>query len=395
MNIASGGLPEVPLSELATFNRAAPVLAPDVEVAFVPMAAVSELGTMKVADHLRVTDLKPGYNYMQTGDVLVAKITPCFENNKIVIAALDREHGFGSTEFHIIRTNAAALDNRYLLHFLRQDSVRSSGEKRMTGSAGQRRVPRLFLEELPIPLPPLGRQRRIAAILDQADDLRRKRREALGKLNELSGCVLAYTSGDPAGNPKGWRISRLRDVCSSLSDGPHVSPEYVESGIPFLSTRNIRPEGIVWSDLKFISQADAKIQWKKVKPARGDILYTKGGTTGIARAVDFDIDIAVWVHVAVLKLIKSKVDPVWLQEMLNSAYCYRQSQRLTKGIVNRDLGLRRMVDIVFPLPPLDLQQDFATRVAEIDKLKAQHRAHLAKLDALFASLQHRAFRGEL
>ena len=185
MNISSPALAEVPLSELATFNRAAPELAPNDEVAFVPMAAVSELGTMQVAGHLRAADLKPGYNYMQTGDVLVAKITPCFENNKIAVAELDREHGFGSTEFHVIRTDAAALDNRYLVHFLRQDSIRRVGEERMTGSAGQRRVPRLFLEELPIPLPPLDEQRRIAAILDQADDLRRKRSEALELLQGL------------------------------------------------------------------------------------------------------------------------------------------------------------------------------------------------------------------
>jgi type I restriction enzyme S subunit len=125
------------------------------------------------------------------------------------------------------------------------------------------------------------------------------------------------------------------------------------------------------------------------------MLYTKGGTTGIARAVDFDLDFAVWVHVAVLKLLKDKVEPVWLQEMLNSQYCYRQSQRLTKGIVNRDLGLRRMVDITFPLPPLELQNTVAARIAEVDKLRTYHRDHLAKLDALFASLQHRAFRGEL
>jgi len=125
------------------------------------------------------------------------------------------------------------------------------------------------------------------------------------------------------------------------------------------------------------------------------VLYTKGGTTGIARAVDFDSDFAVWVHVAVLKLVKQRVEPVWLQEVLNSSHCYQQSQRLTKGIVNRDLGLRQMLDISFPLPPLNVQKTVAARVAEIDELKAHHRSHLAKLDALFASLQHRAFRGEL
>ena len=81
--------------------------------------------------------------------------------------------------------------------------------------------------------------------------------------------------------------------------------------------------------------------------------------------------------------------------MLNSDHCYRQSQVLTHGIANRDLGLKRMVRIRIYIPPLDLQREFARRVAVVDRLKAGHRASLAELDALFASLQHRAFRGEL
>src|SRR5438552_3614480 len=85
----------------------------------------------------------------------------------------------------------------------------------------------------------------------KSGELRRKRRDALSKLNELPSHLLADVCGDPAGNPTGWPISRLGDICNSLSDGPHMSPEYVQSGIPFLSTRNIRTEGIVWDDLKF------------------------------------------------------------------------------------------------------------------------------------------------
>jgi type I restriction enzyme, S subunit len=291
-----------------------------------------------------------------------------------------------------VRPRPDKLRPDFLYHFLstQTDALRSKSQGLAQGV-----ITREMLQEVPLPLPPLDQQRRIAAILDQADDLRHKRRQALSKLNRLSTHLLVHVFGDPASNPMGWPISRLGDVCTSVSDGPHVSPEYVQSGVPFLSTRNIRPEGVVWSDLKFISKSDAEVQWKKVKPIRGDVLYTKGGTTGIARAVDFDLDFAVWVHVAVLKLSRNKVDPVWLQEMLNSSYCYNQSQRLTKGIVNRDLGLRRMVDITFPLPPLDLQRTFAAYVAEIDKLKARHCAHLTKSDALFASLQDRAFRGKL
>jgi len=96
-----------------------------------------------------------------------------------------------------------------------------------------------------------------------------------------------------------------------------------------------------------------------------------------------------------LKTDKSKVEPLWLESMLNSPFCYRQSQQLTRGIANRDLGLTRMVKIKMYLPPLVLQREFAHRIKAVERLKAVQRASLAAVDALFASLQHRAFRGDL
>lgn len=251
------------------------------------------------------------------------------------------------------------------------------------------------LERFQFPLPPLAEQRRIAELLDRAEALRAKRRAALAQLDSLTQSLFLDLFGNPVTNPKGWPSIQLGDLIFSANDGPHVSPRYVEVGIPFLSTRHVRPGGISWEDMKFISPEDAQIHWKKCKPERGDILYTKGGTTGIAKVVDFDDPVAIWVHIALLKTNKSKVEPVWLEAMLNSPFCYRQSQRLTHGIANRDLGLTRMVTIKMYLPPFALQREFARRITALEKLKKAQRASLAELDALFASLQHRAFRGEL
>jgi type I restriction enzyme, S subunit len=201
--------------------------------------------------------------------------------------------------------------------------------------------------------------------------------------------------GDPAKNPKEWPRAKLGDIIFSASDGPHVSPVYTEDGIPFISTRHVRAGEIIWEDLKFISQEDAEVHWRKCKPERGDILYSKGGTTGLAATVQTDRPFAIWVHVSLLKPISEKVDSVWLESMLNSEFCYQQSQVLTHGIANRDLGLTRMVKIKIFLPPLSLQREFARRVAAVEKLKAVNKASLAEIDELFASLQYRAFRGEL
>ena len=185
------------LGDLAYFNPPTPkgLLASDTEVAIVPMAAVSEQGRMQVHEYRAAKAVSSGLSYFSSGDVLVAKITPCYENNKIAQALVDREHAFGSTEFHVLRPDKNKIDGRYITHFLRQDAVRQLGVRRMTGSGGQRRVPRSFLEELEIPLPPLDEQRRIAAILDQADALRRKRRQAVDHLNRLNQAIFLQMFG--------------------------------------------------------------------------------------------------------------------------------------------------------------------------------------------------------
>lgn len=295
---------------------------------------------------------------------------------------------------HIFRVlpNEKKVDKRYLRHGLEGALV---DMKRHLHGATMQHVNRGEFLSTKLYLPPLEEQRRIAEVLDRAEELRSKRREAIAQLDTLTQAIFFEMFGDPATNRKGWERIVLGDVITSASDGPHVSPKYAESGIPFLSTRHIRRGEIDWTDLKFISADEAEVQWKKCRPQRGDILYTKGGTTGIAATVDFDEPFAVWVHVALLKTNKNKIEPKWLENMLNSSFCYQQSQRLTHGIANRDLGLKRMVRIEMFLPPFSLQSEFVRRVEALERLKTAHRASLSELDTLFTSLQHRAFRGEL
>ena len=241
-----------------------------------------------------------------------------------------------------LRAKDADLSQAYLGHWLDHVApvLRAQGR-----GATFLQVSKSDIASLQIPLPPLDEQKRIAGILEAADALRVKRREALAQLDTLLKSTFLDMFGDPVTNPMGWEQCVVGDVVHGAKDGPHVSPTYAESGVPFLSTRHIKPGEVVWEDLKYIDQDEANRQWKKCKPEFGDILYTKGGTTGIAARVTTSEPFAVWVHVALLKPIVKKVHPIWIEAMLNSAYCYTQSQRYTHGIANRDLGLKRMVKI--------------------------------------------------
>jgi type I restriction enzyme S subunit len=136
----------------------------------------------------------------------------------------------------------------------------------------------------------------------------------------------------------------------------------------------------------------------KCKPEKGDLLYTKGGTTGIARVNNYDLEFNVWVHVAVLKLANS-VRPFFLQHALNSPKCYAQAQKLTHGVGNQDLGLTRMVNILVPFcsPP---EQEQVERVVDQMSSNIEQLAHslddaLRRISVLRKSILEKAFSGQL
>ena len=167
--------------------------------------------------------------------------------------------------------------------------------------------------------------------------------------------------------PEGWMWSMLGELCYQVADGPHFSPQYVPAGegVPFLSTRNVRSDGFDLTSVKYVSRKDHEEFCKRIRPEKHDIIYTKGGTTGIAKLNDLDMEFSVWVHLAVLRIDKEWLFPRYLEMALNSPHCYEQSQQYTQGISNFDLGLTRMIKITAPLPPLAEQHRIVARVDEL------------------------------
>jgi type I restriction enzyme S subunit len=140
----------------------------DLLVSFVPMSSVEALtGKVKVTDTKSFSEVKKGYTYFQTGDVLFAKITPCMENGKMaVVPPVKNGVAFGSTEFHVFRPHKN-VDPWYLYYFISSERFRNDAEHNMTGAVGQRRVPSVYLKNHCIFLPPLNEQKRIVAIIEE------------------------------------------------------------------------------------------------------------------------------------------------------------------------------------------------------------------------------------
>jgi|CXWL01.1.fsa_nt_gi type I restriction enzyme S subunit len=198
--------------------------------------------------------------------------------------------------------------------------------------------------------------------------------------------------------PEGWGWVKLGELVWSVKDGPHFSPKYSETGVPFISGGNIRPDGIDFKNAKYISSELHEELSRRCKPEVGDVLYTKGGTTGIARVNTYDIDFNVWVHVAVLKLTAA-VKPFYLQHVLNSSFCYSQAQKFTHGVGNQDLGLTRMINIALAVCSTEEQDKIVEiiddKMSIIDQLDQTITTSLQQAEALRQSILKKAFSGQL
>ena len=157
------------IEELCTLNpKHDKELSDDLEVSFVPMATVNEkTGTIPSdTERRKLGEVKKGYTHFADGDVIFAKITPCMENGKSAVAQnLCNGLACGSTEFYALRSYGGVLPN-YLHYFLRQQSYYQKASGAMVGVVGQRRVPKDFILNTEIPLPPLNEQRRIVAKIE-------------------------------------------------------------------------------------------------------------------------------------------------------------------------------------------------------------------------------------
>ena len=290
----------------------------------------------------------------------------------------------------VIKPEREVVNNRYLMYQLQ--NMRPFLEKEARGVA-QKGIYLKQVSQLDIKLPELEHQMQIVKVLDKASKLIFLRRQQLAKLDELVKARFVEMFGEPSSNPMGWLQTTVGAECYYIKDGPHKSLTDVgmENGYPFISVRNIVNGYIDFSTAKYISEADYKDAIKKCCPEKGDILYSKGGTTGIAKLVDIDIKFANWVHLAVLKFNHNEFNGSFFEKMLNCDYSYKQSQMLTKGIANRDLVLSAMAQIKIYKPPILLQNQFAAFVERVDQQKQTVQQSLEKLELMKKALMQEYF----
>jgi type I restriction enzyme, S subunit len=287
------------------------------------------------------------------------------------------------------------LDAAYLYHWLRAN--RKYLESQGNG-ATFKEVSKSVVARIEIPLPPIDEQRRIATILDQAEDLRRKRREALRKIELLGGLIFVEMFGEPLSSNGKWPTEELGKI-SSFENGDRSSKypsgeDILESGIPFLSTKNIINDSLDLSVLNYISpEKFASLSRGKARPQ--DLIITLRGTLGSCCIFEGETQTAFINAQMMIIRLGPTVLPSFLHAFLTLPSVKAHLVWIGNGAAVPQLTSNQLSKLIIPIPPLNLQRAFAARVAEIDALKARHRAQLAKLDALFAALKYRAFKGDL
>ena len=258
--------------------------------------------------------------------------------------------------------------------------------------------------KIQIPLPALAEQKRIAGILDAADALRAKRREALAQLDTLLQSTFIDMFGDPVTNSMGWHVGRLEDYFSETRAGTCCGPfgsalkkhEYVQDGIPVWGIDNVKPNQFIQERSLFITPAKfAQLRRYSVEP--GDILISRAGTVGrMCVAVPTVERSIIGSNLIRLTLNPAAMLPVYFACLYT--FCGDRLPDLRASGDDKSysfLNTTRLKSLVVPLPPLDLQHRFAAIVQSVEQQIASQRAHLNELDTLFTSLQARAFRGDL
>ena len=287
----------------------------------------------------------------------------------------------------------------YLYWFARSPGFVDSLSAQATGAVYLSVSDRQVRDQL-IPLPPLSEQRRITAVLyDRMATVEKARtacEEQLEAARELPSVCLdeAFKSK----NMRNGERRKLGDICREISDGNHFTPHYVQSGVPFLLAKNVREQALSFDDCRYVSEEEHQQLCRRCKPEVGDVLYTKVGVVGTAKAIDTDREFSVGVSVAVLKLLPS-ILPRYLGMMLNSQFCRNQAERLARCAYYSNLSIRELRQIEVIVPPISEQrllvENVQSRMSSYRSLLSSLDAQLAAINELGETILSSAFKGEL
>jgi len=363
----------------------------------------------KTDRHLDSEEVRSRYSHflIDAGDLVIASSGISFDDDGMLRtrgAFVEEQHLPLCLNTSTIRFKAKPelSDLRYLQHWLDSREFREQITRLVTGSAQQNFGPS-HLSAIKISLPPLPEQIRIAAILDQADALRVKRREALAQLDSLTQAIFIDMFGDLLDQSSQWQSQPISNFVAGFESGKSVAADDEDDTTsPFRVLKVSAVTSLEYRPQESKAAPTGYTPKKTYFVNNGDLLFSRANTTELIGATAYVS------HTPPNLLLSDKLWRfVWHEtpraELFFVAYLFRQPKfraeigRRASGTSGsmKNISQEKVLSISVGLPPLELQQTFANRVRCIEKVKTASRASEVELNALFASLQHRAFRGEL
>ncbi len=355
---------------------------------------------------VQATQTKPlsavvgSYTYFADGDVLLAKITPCFENGKLGIAdGLKNGIGFGSSEYFVFRPDQT-VSKEWLYYFLSRETFRVEGAARMSGAVGHKRVSKEFIEEYPIPVPPLAEQQRIVGLLDEAfEGLATAKANADKNLQNARALFESHLQSVFTQRGPGWVDSTIGAEIKFI-DYRGKTPVKTASGVRLITAKNVKMGFLQETPMEFIAAASYKGWMTRGIPKMGDVLFTTEAPLANVAQLDTDEKVAFAQRIIIMQPNAAKLDSTFLKYLLLSQPV--QQRIRTKGTGATVQGIKasllKLIEISFP-KSLDTQEQIVSKLDDLRK-ETQRLARLyerkhAALEALKKSLLHQAFTGAL
>ena len=336
---------------------------------------------------------------LKAGDIVFAR-TGATTGKSFLIRECPTDAVFAS---YLIRVRVGdSADPRFVSHFFQTPIYWAQITKSARGVA-QPGVNATTLKALEIPLPPLAEQRRIAEVLDRAEALRAKRRAGLAQLDSLTQSLFLDLFGDDGENSKGWLVRAVADYVREFQGGKSIESESGENVI----TRNRVLKVSAVTGMKFLAHESKPVPDSYEPPTvhfakPGDLLFSRANTTELVGAVAYveSTPPNVLLPDKLWRFVwrePAAIEPLFVWALFQTPTLRREIGQRATGTSGsmKNISQEKVFGIRTILPPIELQREFARRLSAVEKLKTAQRASLAELDALFATLQHRAFRGEL
>jgi len=327
-----------------------------------------------------------------TTNVLYSKLRPYL--NKVIIPD---ESGIATTELIPLRPNTKIIYPKFLTYYFRSKNFVSQASHHVAGAKMPRVVMDWFWEhEIPLPCP--IEQRRIVEILDEADRLRRLRREADAKAARILPALFLKMFGDPATNPRGWDMTTVGDIVRATDYGTSTRASDDGSGIPLIRMGNVDYNGhLDLRDLKHVQLSDSEVA--RFRLQQGDILFNRTnskelvGKTGLW---DADIDAVAASYFIRVRLDQKQVTPTFFWAFMNCSYIKKILLATARGAIGQaNINSSELRAMVIYKPPLDQQYLFTNRWKQIRATIPQRIGDQTDLDNLFSALLQRAFSGQL